>query len=170
MLRTLLEQVSNHTTPEENIRQVALLAKIHVHTITPLPSKHALQSYTCLVHALDFTGKRAYLDIAEKHPFDVFAGAQFAEWLLHSKVLEEVDLANAAIGDLVWYYPSGISFKNVGLWQGDMRVESKWGDLGLFEHPLWEVPASYGTELRIFKSLPYGIAIQHFLDFERACR
>ncbi len=167
MLRARLEQVSNNKTSEENIRQVALLSQTCPHTIVPLTSEHPLGNYTCLMHALGFTGKRSYLDIAKTPPGKVFAGAKFAEWLLCSRALEEVPFANAAIGDLVWYFTSDGSFKHVGLLRSAGRVESKWGDLGLFEHPLLEVPESYGVTVRVFKPLPYDVAIDIFYKFAK---
>lgn len=165
MLRILLERVSNGLTPQENIDQVLLLAQSHAHSIVSLASHHPLKSYTCLVHALGFTGQSAYLDVAGMPPYSVFAGANFADWLLCSGVLEEVSVANAEVGDLVWYFKSDGFFKHVGLWRGTGRVESKWGDLGLFEHALLEIPESYGTAVRIFRALPYDVAIDLFYDF-----
>ena len=110
MLRVLLEQVSHNTTPEENVRQVVLLAQTCPHAIVSVASAHPLNSYTCLMHALGFTGKRSYIDIAGVPPYEVFAGVKFAEWLLRSGTLEEVTFANAVNGELVWYFGSDGSF------------------------------------------------------------
>lgn len=165
MLRSLLERISTDTTAEENIRQVIQLAQTCSHSIVPLASVYPLNRYTCLVHALGFTGQHDYVCIADVPPRKVFAGAKFAEWLLHSGSLQEVPLANAVNADMVWYFTSDGSFKHVGLLCEACRVESKWGDLGLFEHPLWEVPESYGSSVRSFKLLPYDLAIQRFYAF-----
>lgn len=154
MLRVLLEQVSNNITPEENIRQVVLLAQTYPHAIAPVASAHPLNSYTCLMHVLGFTGQRSYIDSVGVPPCEVFAGAKFAEWLFRSGALEEVPFANAVNGELVWYFASDGSFKHAGLLRGHGRIESKWGDLGLFEHLLFEIPESYGATVRLFKPLP----------------
>jgi hypothetical protein len=118
-----------------------------------------------MVHALGFTGKEEYLDIAGIPPGDVFAGAKFAQWLLRRGALIEISFDEASVGDLVWYFSDDGLFKHVGLLRDGQRVESKWGTLGLFSHAVMEVPESYGTIVRVFKQLSYDVAIDLFYDF-----
>ena len=40
------------------------------------------------------------------------------------------------------------------------RLQSKWGQLGLFEHDLFEVPSDYGRIVRYFKRVPFAEAIE----------
>ena len=164
MSREQLELATNNVTPEQNIFCVAALLKQFQHSILQLPSVAPLSTYTCLVHALGFTGTTAYTDVANPYPW-VFAGAKFAEWLLRSGALQEVPRASAVNGDLVWYFCADNSFKHVGILRENGRVESKWGTLGLFEHQIFEVPESYGREVRFFEALSFENSIELFYDF-----
>lgn len=73
-------------------------------------------------------------------------------------------LMRLVLGSLVMYFEAG-SFRHVGLLRAGGRVESKWGQLGLFEHEPWEVPATYGTEIRYFRVEPYEVAIGWLYDY-----
>jgi len=134
-------------------------------TITLLDSPYPIERYTCLVHALDFAGKPEYVAIAERGFNVVFAGPAFAHWLLDKGLLYEVAPSNAHEGDLVLYFNEKRRFKHAGLSQGHHRVLSKWGIGHLFEHGLFEVPESYGTQARFFKKLPCDEAYAHFRAF-----
>jgi hypothetical protein len=68
-------------------------------------------------------------------------------------------------GSLVIYFHEADSFAHVGLVREGGRVESKWGQLGLFEHELFEVPSNYGNNVRFFDSLPFMRSIAFFYDF-----
>ena len=63
------------------------------------------------------------------------------------------------------YFDRDEEFTHVGLSKLNSRVESKWGQLGLYEHGLFEVPANYGDTVRYYKQLPYSMAIKLFYDF-----
>jgi hypothetical protein len=58
-----------------------------------------------------------------------------------------------------------LRFKHVGLWTGSRRVISKWGTGLLYNHKLFEVPASYGDDVSYFKHVPYDDAWQLFATF-----
>jgi hypothetical protein len=164
-LRTQLAQIPEGITPDEHIRQVGLLAPTYSHHIVPLPSLHPLSEYTCLMHALGFAGQQDYKAVATMPPGSVFAGRRFAEWLWRGGKLHVVTFTDAVPGDLVWYFESDDSFQHVGLLRDGGRVESKWGDVGLYEHSLWEVPENYGNQLRASKPLSLEDAINSFFDF-----
>lgn len=94
----------------------------------------------------------------------VFAGADFTRWLIEQGSLAEVSQAEAQDGDLVFYFSKGI-FKHAGLWHPNGRVLSKWGVGHLFDHELFEVPMSYGSEVRFYKRLPFEDAYDLFTQF-----
>lgn len=165
MLRECLETFCNRVSPEKNIALVDALKSEIPHTIVPVQSLHDLFTFTCLVHALGFTGQDQYLAVAGLRVDKVFAGKAFASWLLQSGLLTEVSPSDAAIGSLVMYFDRDEEFTHVGLSKLNSRVESKWGQLGLYEHGLFEVPANYGDTVRYYKQLPYSMAIKLFYDF-----
>lgn len=133
-------------------------------SICRLESSHRIGRYSCLMHALDFTEKKEYIAIATYPGLNVFAGAEFAQWLIDRGHLIEVPQENAGQGDLIMYFNES-HFKHIGILLDGRRVVSKWGVGHLYEHALWEVPESYGTGVQFFRSLVYDDAIDYFTDF-----
>jgi len=66
---------------------------------------------------------------------------------------------------LVFYFGDDERFKHAGLSLGSGRVISKWGIGQLYEHRLFEVPASYGSKVRFFRNLSYDEAFGNFMRF-----
>lgn len=145
----------------------ALLQQLTVawpNSIRLLPSPHPIHRYTCLMHVFDFAEKSNYIAIATYPGVNVFADAEFAQWLIDKGHLTETSEAQAMPGDLVMYF-NGCDFKHVGILQAGTRVISKWGEGHLYEHALWEVPESYGTNVRYFRPLSYEDAYECFTCF-----
>jgi hypothetical protein len=158
---TRVEDVSQHP---------ALLHAIsleHPNTIKLLDSPHPIRRYTCLVHAFNFTEQPEYVLIAERGFNVVFAGRQFAQWMIDHGHLAEVDAKDASAGDLVFYFNAEGQFKHAGIMSNGNCVVSKWGTGHLYEHEILDVPESYGTQVRFFKSLQFEEAIKRFIDFAR---
>ena len=129
-----------------------------------LQSCHSLARYTCLMHALGFTEKPEYIEIAEHGFQDVYAGPEFAHWLIDKSLLAEISKDRVEDRSLVFYFSKG-RFKHAGVLLASGRVISKWGTGHLFEHELFEIPMQYGDEARFFGGLSYGQAILNFADF-----
>lgn len=165
MLRARLQVVCNCVSPETNIALVKAIASEIPHRIVPIQSEHDLFTFTCLVHALGFTGQDQYHAVAHLERGRVFAGKAFASWLLRSGSLVEVSPATAMLGSIVMYFDSHGEFTHVGLSRPESRVQSKWGLLGLYEHGLFEVPSDYGDVVRYYEPLPYPEAIRLFYEF-----
>lgn len=127
-------------------------------------SPHPIERYTCLMHVLDFTEKPEYIAIAETGLGHVFAGENFAHWLIDRGLLTEVSQIKAQESDLVYYFSEG-KFRHVGLWHPSGRVLSKWGVGLLYNHKLFEAPISYGADVKFYKRLPYEEAYDYFTQF-----
>jgi hypothetical protein len=110
--------------------------------------------------------KPEYLEIACYGLGRVFAGASFAQWLIDHERMPEIRLSCVGRADVLFYF-SKETFRHAGLHLDDNRVISKWGTGHLYEHKLFEVPESYGTEVRAFRRLTYDEAMDHFVDFAR---
>jgi len=136
----------------------------HAHSIEIVESPHPINRYTCLMHVLDFTEKREYIAIADHGLGRVYAGADFAHWLIENDQLEEVLSEEAQTRDLVMYFKDGV-FKHVGLFQPGGRVLSKWGIGHLYDHALLEVPESYGSDVKYYRALSYEDAFYTFAEF-----
>jgi hypothetical protein len=165
MLREHLNAACDHVTPERNMELVQAISTEFPHTIVPLSSEFDLALYTCLVYALGFTENPGYTAIATLPGRDIYAGKDFAEWLLSSGSLIEIDIVQAPPESLVFYFDDVGTFTHVGLLNQDGRVRSKWGCLGLYEHNLLDVPLNYSNTTRQFQPLSFQTAIELFYDY-----
>lgn len=127
-------------------------------------SPHPIGRYTCLMHVFHFTEKPEYIDIADYRLGRVYAGAEFAHWLIENERLTEVSQAEAQNGDLIVYFREG-RFKHIGLWQPNGRVLSKWGIGNLYDHELFEIPESYGNDVKFYRRLSYEDAYDLLTQF-----
>jgi hypothetical protein len=132
MLRERLETICDRVSPEKNIALVSALTSAIPHTIIPVQSVHDLFIFTCLVLALGFTGQEQYRAVAGLGVDKVFAGKAFASWLLRTGSPIELTPTDAVIGSMVMYFDDDAKFTHVGLLKNNSRVESKWGQLGLY--------------------------------------
>ena len=117
------------------------------------------------MHVFGFAEKDEYAAIATRDGGRIFAAGAFAHWLLDQGLLEEVSQRDRQSGDIVVYFGLDGRFKHAGLATGNGRVLSKWGIGHLYEHGLLEVPESYGSEIRLFRGLPYRVAFGYFRRF-----
>ena len=124
------------------------------HTITFVEAGRA----PCIPYALGLVARRAYWSIAERT--GVQAKSDFMEWLLSR--LEELD--EPASGALVVYSNKG-QLTHVGTIRGAGKVISKWGWFPAYEHGLWEVPASYGNQVKFFRKPDEEEALRLFEEF-----
>jgi hypothetical protein len=153
------------TEVEDITRHPALLDEVtqnYPNSIVVVKSRYPLERCTCAMLVFDFTEKPEYVAIAERGFSRVFAGGDFVHPLLDINLLDEIAPVGARDGDLVVYFNGEGRFKHVGLNFGKARVLSKWGMGHLFEHGLFEVPESYGTNVRFFRELPYDAAYRYF--------
>ena len=119
------------------------------------------------MHAFEFTERPEYVAMASRGFNVVFAGPNFAHWLLDKMLLTEVGDTEAREGDLVFYFNEEARAKHAGLYLGGGRVESKWGKAHLLHHDLFDVPESYGLTVRFFRKVGYKTAIEYFERFAR---
>lgn len=162
----LREKLADLTqTGEEHGRAVSALATEFGHSIRPIVSAVELGRYTCLVYALDFEGMPEYELIAQLRHENVFAGTVFAHWLLAHGHLEKAEEVKAELGLLALYLDDRNNFLHIGVVQEGGRIYSKWGNQGLFDHEIFEVPISYGHNVSYFKPIVYGVGIELFMDF-----
>jgi len=117
---------------DEHVKAVMALAEEYGHSIRPVASVVELRRYTCLVYALGFQGMPEYESIAMLNYVNVFAGVDFATWLLERGHLKEVTAANAELGSYVLYSDGERAFLHIGVMRDDGRVDSKWGNQGLY--------------------------------------
>jgi hypothetical protein len=162
-LRTELQILVNTHDADSQVRELEKLRERFGHSIRVLESPHPLRRYSCLMHALDFTEKREYIAYALR---DIYAGTEFAHWLLKGNRLTLLPKYKVRRGDLVMYFRAG-EFQHAGILGRAGRVISKWGTFLLCDHGLLEVPSSYGRAIRYFKRPTYEKAFDEFVAYAR---
>ncbi len=149
MLRERLHAITEQLPPEAHAGSIEGLRAEIGHSIAPQPSQHDPARYTCAVHAFHLTEEPGYVQVASFGLGTTYAGPDFIAFLLKNSLLEPREQTALSTGDLVLYFDEG-TFKHIGRLIEPSRALSKWGTGGLYEHGLWEVPSTYGNELRFF--------------------
>jgi hypothetical protein len=124
---------------------------------------HVPDDLTCLPYAFELTNNPTYRVIASEFNREVFAGRKFAEWLLNNWLRE---LSDPTLGQLALYFSDKI-WRHAGFVIAADRITSKWGTFPVYDHDFWEVPISYGNELRFFQRPSREDALPLFLDYCR---
>jgi hypothetical protein len=146
------------TSKSEHAAKVAALRVIHAHEIA-LCSEASL--LTCVPYALGIAEEPRYEAIARDFSGEIFAGSDFVNWLLRGRLME----IGAPRPNCLALYFSDSSWKHMGVLIGQNRINSKWGTFPIYEHAFWEVPASYGDELRFFDA-PEN-SLRAFIEYAR---
>lgn len=149
--------------------QAAMLEQLRMefaHGIRILDSEHPIEGYTCAVHAFHLLGDAVYQEIAASGLGSTFAGKDFVEFAIKEQLLTECGADDAVPGDLVIYFLDG-RFGHIGRLQADRRVLSKWGTGYLCDHGLWEVPCSYGLEVRFFEGPDAEDCLDIFVEYTK---
>ena len=148
-LRYNLMKITEDAPSHEHPAHIEHLRSETNHSIVVVESEHPIERYTCAVHAFHLTGNATYEEVASYGLGLTFAGSDFINFLLEYQLLtlrvESCILPN----DLVIYFDNGI-FRHIGRMKTNHRVLSKWGTGCLYEHRVWEVPSTYGEEVRYF--------------------
>jgi len=166
-LRGKLEEVFEARDWSEYLALLAAATRDFPNGIALLDSPYPIERYTCVVHVFEFTEKLEFVAIASRGFNVIIAGPKFVQWLLEKGLLTEVGEAEAREGDMIIYFDEESQIKHAGLRRGNGRVESKWGKGGLFQHGLFEVPASYGTTVRFFRRVPWEEALEYFKRYAK---
>lgn len=166
-LRNKLEEVFEAQDWSEYLSRLTAATRGFPNAIVLLNSPYPIERYTCVVHVFEFTEKPEFVAIASRGFNVVIAGPRFVEWLLEHRLLTEVSEAEMREGDLILYFDPSGRIKHAGLNRGNGRVESKWGKGGLFQHNIFEIPASYGSTVRFFRRIPSEEALQHFKQYAK---
>ena len=153
-------------SPEAHIEAVAALAQATGHTMVSLASASDLFGYTCAVYALNLVDDPDYDRIRHRWR-TIYAGAEFMNWVMHNARLELLHGDEVAPGSLAVYRDDQGAFTHVGIVRAGNRIDSKFGQLGLYNHALGEVPTDYGDRVRYFRGLQRRESITLFFEFAR---
>ena len=161
-LRIQLQEITDNGAPESHERLVGALSLDFPHTIEVLTGPAPIERYTCAMHAFDLIEHPDYIRIINVAPSYIFVSTTFVQRLINCEKL--VELPRPQIGALIIYFENGC-VKHIGKLVEIDRVESKWGTGHLYSHGLQEVPASYGSQTRLFVPLDSEIVLDEFVEY-----
>ena len=178
MQNSELRQRLSDITEREPAHHERLMRKLqgrHPHLITliavaPNPGRSPEQ-YTYFMYAFDMIQEPTVQRIMQwRNPrtlrCDVYPGADFVRHLIGANLLVEIACTEYEDGDVVIYYTETIP-THAGKMKGP-RVISKWGLGHLWEHGLYEVPSTFGDDVRFFTRLTRRAAVLAFVEFARS--
>ena len=111
---------------------------------------HWLDSFNCFAFALGLVDEPRYQDLYQLHQQATLADSAFVTGLVEDGHLSEIPARDARSRTIVLYFKDGCLQHGGPIEAGSRRIRSKWGLSELYEHGLWEVGASYGTQVRYF--------------------
>jgi hypothetical protein len=157
-LRAHLSRIADNLPLAEQTDQIAALRLQLPHSIAVVAAPATHYPYNCVMYAL---GLR-HQDFEAPHLAAHQAQPAFFDYLLEAGLLG--DELPAASGRLI-LYTNEAGTRHAGILVSPTRVRSKWGTGQLYEHPISEVPASFGTHFQVFAVLDHDTTIALFADW-----
>ncbi|MBI2340369.1 MAG: hypothetical protein HYU99_08410 [Deltaproteobacteria bacterium] len=103
-------------------------------------------------------------DDALKEQNRQFANSNFVKFLLKHSVIYSTD--SVSTGDVIIYCDKEGQPKHAGIVSNlSDTIRSKWGTLSIFEHEKWQVPESYGAQVKYYKPLALEIVEEKFFQW-----
>lgn len=138
---------------EQMVRVEALSAQYH-HQIRIVqeadPNRPDTFQYTCFQHAFGLADPPEMVRRIATSFVDVYPSSQFVSFLIANDLQERTPDA-VANGDVAVYWDRG-HIKHAGLVEMP-DIISKWGTAHLWRHRAFELPTSYGNQVRVFRPL-----------------
>ena len=118
-------------------------------------------NFNCHAYALGLHETQDFWRIREELP-DVWPTGTFVSRRLLPN-LQPVSDPDQCPGDLIVYF-SGQSVNHSGI-VGNRLVRSKWGSAHTWEHGVFEVPTSFGSEVRYFRRPEQSTVVAAYNEF-----
>jgi hypothetical protein len=166
-LRHLTQNYSGRNVRGQ-VDEVAHLRKRFSHSIRPVvlveDAHPGPGQFNCFMHALDMAPPPgAVAKLMER--FDhVYPGSEFVRLLVERRFLKAT--SEAREGDLLVYFSEKMP-KHAGRIRGELVV-SKWGLGHVWSHGVFELPSSYGNDVRTFKAVDGRLAAKWFVAYATA--
>jgi hypothetical protein len=164
-LRAELQRITE-TAGFNQAAELAALAKTHPHSIAFVTdATEQPHGYNCFMYALGLAVLPDHLaTLAERHD-SAFPSADFIARLVE-RGLQRITTDAAEDGDVVLYFDADGHPAHAGIVQGPLVV-SKWGAGHIWKHAVFEIPASYGVEVRFYRRIARDEALRLFEVFAR---
>lgn len=148
-LRELLEEMTESLATELHPARLDELSLEVPHgiSILPPPFGEPLEDFNCVMFALDLVDT---IEDPSGRPFGRFyADTEFLSSLIDTgKIVQTGEVEGALV---IWFDNGRV--RHVGLARDTGRAASKWGIGHLYEHGHFEIPKSYGNDVRFFEPL-----------------
>ncbi len=163
--RTQLENITKCRGETKQEKLIEDLSLRYPHSIKKHEDKSVIESsleYNCFNYALNLFRSLLLREGVTKK--DLFPDCEFVRFCIEKIRLAEIPFKAVKNDDLIIYFDSGAQPKHAGTMR-NMRVVSKWGHGNLWEHATWEVPISYGNNVRYFAAIEDEEVLKHYLEF-----
>lgn len=118
-------------------------------------------NYNCFMYAFNLLNVPEIDQISSGYP-NIFPGSEFVQFAISNQCLSEISCHCADDDDIVVYFSKGPTHAGK-LKKG--KILSKWGTGNLWEHDIYEVPCSYGDEVKCFEKIDRIRAINCFISY-----
>ncbi|MDD4980938.1 MAG: hypothetical protein PHC54_06715 [Candidatus Omnitrophica bacterium] len=167
ILQNITEQYIGDIVGEQK-QLVARLLNTYKHSISlkieAVPNNPSTFQYTCHMYSLDLVNSSEVEKIASRYK-DIFPSAEFIIFLIQRNILKEKTWDERANGDIIIYFDQDKPVHSGKIYLN--KIVSKWGLANLWEHDIFEVPISYGNEVRVFASIQRSLSINAFIEFSK---
>ena len=140
------------------------MKEVYNHSIF-LEKKEKHDSYNCFMYAFDL-----HIDPIRGRIFDncktcgdPFPDGKFISHCLEKDFLVKTKWKDIKDGDVVMYFDND-NPKHAGK-IFSKRIISKWGDLDLWNHDIWEIPANHGKKSEFYKQIEKNNALKCYSDY-----
>lgn len=165
-LREKLQELTECGDLEKQVSFMEGLRKEFNHNIVLCQKfgRNVEKQYTCFMHGLDVPNAEEVKNILRRNHKIIF-GTKFVRDLIDKGVLS----LNETGSVLIYFRDNDPVHAGKFSYQTN-RVISKWGIGHLWEHNLWEVPAFYGNEYKLFSPVEPKKIIKEFEEFAASPR
>jgi hypothetical protein len=167
-LRSELDRITFAFVGDEVGQQIPAIAALKLrfgHDITleaeAVPSDRRSWKYTCFQHAFELVDPPALI-VKIANTDRLYPNSEFVAFLTRN-VLDTVGPEQVADGDVVVYSPQGIP-KHAGKCRAG-RVVSKWGEMHLWRHRLFEAPLRYDSTVLFYHSISRPESVEAFVKY-----
>lgn len=155
-LRQKIDTAVKLVDPKEFSRRLELLRREYGHSIKIIElARDMLRTFNCYAYALGIWKSDEFQRRAAGNRSEIaLVNSSVIQRMLDNNDLEPRNVGAVIPGDMLLYFnESGVKHgaAYLGRDNGRIVVRSKWGPDELFEHEIWEVPASYGDQVKFFK-------------------
>lgn len=172
-LRQKLEDAVKLNDFGDFARRLERLRHEHSHGITIIEmSISKLSTFNCYAYALGIWENSEYLRRKSESARDIpVVISELVQSMLERGDFEPTNAESIQLDDMLLYFDGDdvkhgarhLHRSNVG-----SIVRSKWGPNELFEHEMWEIPASYGDRVKFFKKPTLELCLRRIDEFWQA--